>query len=756
MRRFVLLFISLLALVCPSAAQTPPAMRAQYQKMSAWVRDIVRDTERQTPHRVASSSKSRVGAAPLLTAFVRVEGDGHSVLAPYQVRVLTQIDDICITQIPLTKLAEVSRDDSVRRIEANRLHQTDMDTTAVVLNAIPVYEGFMLPQAYTGEGVVVGVQDIGFDLTHPTLYDASGTRYRVKRLWDMISADTISSALPVGAEYTTADEIRALGCVRDGIISSHGTHTSGTAAGSGFGTPYRGMAYESDICLVANAVSDDLQFISPDDVYKYTYATDALGFKYIFDYADEVGRPCVVSFSEGSHQDFRGDDVLYYEMLDKIVGPGHILVASAGNEGLSERYMHKPAATPSAATDIRASESGYFAFTIRGSGNYEIKLTAHHHDLPAESATIATRDILALPDSMLIDTLRFADIPYFVQIAAYPSCYDDGDCVLEGRFSTVKKKAVSEGSADSVDVRLGFYESVTLDVIGASSDIELFTSAGYIYSDWGKSPIERSHNIHSPGAAPSVICVGANTHRRGFVNQFGNYITQEVGYQGDGDGARAIYSSTGPTFDGRIKPDVLAPGTNVMASYSSWVESPPTTLTRFTEFNGRTYPWGANSGTSMATPVVAGAIALWLQANPRLTPDDVRGVLSRTCRHVGAAPGSDYPNNEAGYGEIDVYRGLLDVLDLKTAIHDLSDTQPEAVRFALHGTRLHLDFSSPVTQSVSWRVYSLGGVQMMQGQVPAGADRAVIDLTALPAAVYAVQLTSTSLGITGSTLVRKN
>ena len=77
------------------------------------------------------------------------------------------------------------------------------------------------------------------------------------------------------------------------------------------------------------------------DVYKYTYATDALGFKYIFDYAEQTNQPCVISFSEGSQQDFYGYDVLYYEMLGELVGPGRILVASAGNEGRKLSYLRK-------------------------------------------------------------------------------------------------------------------------------------------------------------------------------------------------------------------------------------------------------------------------------------------------------------------------------------------------------------------------------------------------------------------------------
>ena len=78
-------------------------------------------------------------------------------------------------------------------------------------------------------------------------------------------------------------------------------------------SPYRGMAYESDIVMVANAVGSNIQLIDKKNYYKYTYATDALGFKYIFDYADRQNKPCVINFSEGGHEDFQGYDQLYYE-----------------------------------------------------------------------------------------------------------------------------------------------------------------------------------------------------------------------------------------------------------------------------------------------------------------------------------------------------------------------------------------------------------------------------------------------------------
>ncbi len=76
-----------------------------------------------------------------------------------------------------------------------------MDTMAVCLRADKAYEGNKLPQAYTGKGVVVGVQDIGFDLTHPTFSNSAGTQYRIKALWDQLApqAETASNNIPVGS-----------------------------------------------------------------------------------------------------------------------------------------------------------------------------------------------------------------------------------------------------------------------------------------------------------------------------------------------------------------------------------------------------------------------------------------------------------------------------------------------------------------------------------------------------------------------------
>jgi serine protease AprX len=123
--------------------------------------------------------------------------------------------------------------------------------------------------------------------------------------------------------------------------------------------------------------------------------------------------------------------------------------------------------------------------------------------------------------------------------------------------------------------------------------------------------------ITSPGNEPAVLTVGAMT---------------AWGTDNRTDDTVATYSSRGPTaFEHIVKPDIAAPGSQIIAAMS------PNSLlaTSFPQLqSGGSYL--RLSGTSMATPVVAGSVALMLQQNPTMTPNTVKGVLMFTAEHRNA------------------------------------------------------------------------------------------------------------------------
>ena len=392
-------------------------------KLSPWLRRAAQTAQPSRGMRRSAATDTMV-----TIAFIRISGDADAILAAHGGRSLACFGDIHIAMLPIGQLKALAALDAVQRIEARRPCSLLLDSTAMHVDALPVYAGRRLPHPLTGRGVVMGVMDIGFDLTHPSFYTADMSEYRIKALWDQLSIDTAGSELPVGADYVGREAIVGYGHTRDGHEQTHGTHTLGIAAGTGYDRPYRGMAYESDICLVANAVTEDVAFVDSADYYKYTSATDALGFKYIFDYAAAHGQPCVISFSEGTYPDLSGDDQLFYAVLDSLCGPGRIIVAAAGNRGHKLNYFHKLRGELSAGTYFDHDGTSVM-FQLLGDGPFDLRIVAHGEQ--NDTIVMPSRMFVALPDSEYIDTLALGRGHYSIDVAAYPSCYHPADSVYE-------------------------------------------------------------------------------------------------------------------------------------------------------------------------------------------------------------------------------------------------------------------------------------------------------------------------------------
>ncbi len=128
-----------------------------------------------------------------------------------------------------------------------------------------------------------------------------------------------------------------------------------------------------------------------------------------------------------------------------------------------------------------------------------------------------------------------------------------------------------------------------------------------------------TYTIGSPAASEKAITVGA---------------IADVGENGY---FQANFSSRGPTADGRIKPDVSAPGYYVMSVEANTTDG-------YTEM----------SGTSMATPYTAGTVALMLDANPNLTTTEVKNKIMDTSFDLGVS-GKDV---DYGYGRIDTHEAV--------------------------------------------------------------------------------------------------
>lgn len=658
--------------------------------------------------------------------FIKFSNDSaEQILGEYGCEKLAQLGDIYIINVPLSRIGALSACDDVRRIEAQFHGRQLLDVTPQWVDNEPIYSGASLPQAFDGQGVLLGIVDGGFDLTHPSFYTTDGNTYRIKGFVDdyAFADETIGELTPIGREYSTETDILAKKCSGDAYSAEyHGTHCLGIAGGSGFGSQYRGMAYGTDIFAISSRIASEEYYSSASEVAR---------MKRIFDYADEHGQPCVITYSIGFN-DLPEDSQLYSEALAELTGEGHIVVAAAGNSNTHATYLEKPVGTKTAGTVMSLRESKGWAY-MKSDEPFTVKC----YLLKSEDG----KDVLG--DSISIDS---ENIPAdSVLLGEYHIKLD-----RQGAFYTLGNRSDRQYNGGSM---------LIFAVEGEYAHIQVFADLQNSFSniladiDGRFGNAERSHNINLPGSLPNIITVGALNGRRSFVNITGNTI-ESFGATSD-VGTIGYFSSVGPTQDNRIKPDVVAPGVNIISSASSFSNDAAygSSLVEKTTFNDREYPWICISGTSMATPCVAGIVALWLQADPTLTPERVKETLAATC----TKPEEDlaYPNNTYGNGLIDAYAGMLHILNIPSTIKGISMHQPTALRIRPSDGQVSLSFTTAPTKPFTVRIYSVAGQLLAQHTItPTTTTAYNIPLTEARQGICVVQVDSNERGVSGSELIR--
>ena len=545
--------------------------------------------------------------------------------------------------------------------------------------------------SFNGAGVYIGITDWGFDYMHINYNNYGKPNWRLDKAWDHFR---LSAPAPEGFDYGTEitghEALVAAACDTFNLYGygSHGTHVAGIAAGKGYNGDYAGQAPGAHLLFCSFGLGES-QWMD--------------GVAWMKKVAQDSARRLVVNSSWGmySFSCLDGHSLLS-EAVNAWSDEGVVFCTSAGNNGdndfhISRTFNGTPDTLKTVATYFTSSEGVGQALIMWGEEGHDFEafFRMQHDSMIWTSPTYST-----MVDAVVNDTLWCGDIPIpFRVMAEHANPFDQRSHMQMdvGRDFSLQLQLFITASDGTVHAW-----NVANKQNHAGNEGCDFVAGGHP----GFSAGNPQYGIGEPACAAKSISVAAHHSDR-----HNNDTT--VIYPGN----LAYFSSYGPLITGEPKPEISAPGYEVVSSISSYTTGSYSPYLSKT-FQGRTYIWSAMSGTSMSSPSTTGVVALILQANPLLTTDQVRDIIKITARNdvkTGNILASGTPDVRWGWGKIDALRAVNE------AMRRVSIEQVEELRLPLH------IYPNPATGQVTVKtncgdlqpmtVYSMDGRRVMQAEV---------------------------------------
>ncbi|PLZ07696.1 S8 family peptidase [Fischerella thermalis] len=468
-----------------------------------------------------------------------------------------------------------------------------------------------------GSGVVVGIIDVGCDFAHKNFRNPDGST-RLLAFWNQDGHSNPKSPYGYGQEYkrdeinqalSASDPYAALGYELE--ERSHGTHVMDIAVGNGQGSGLSGVAPGADIVFVQLSQNEYTPLIENGEKALESCFGDTVALleamRYIFDIAGD--RPCVINISLGLYGGPHDGTTLVEQGIDALVSekPNRAIVIAAGNS--YDTGIHASGIVwPNQHFDLqwqiphRNPRQKEIEIWYDGGDRFQLEIIAPDGsslgrvDLGENGEVVDTED-----NTIIFFTNRHSD----------PNNGDNVICVfmepdLPGGIWTLRLHGIH----------------VINGKFHAWIEREDHSQTCFV------PPHDNTHTLNTIACGYKSIVVGS----------YDNTKTNKP---------LSFFSSSGPTRDGRQKPDLIAPGHHIWAAASR-------TGTQVVRM----------SGTSMAAPVVTGAIALIfaeaLAHNQSLTIEEIRELLA-------ASTQKNFPTHSQperyGYGAIDLNAVVLAVQD---------------------------------------------------------------------------------------------
>ncbi|MBE5966153.1 MAG: peptidase S8 [Lachnospiraceae bacterium] len=540
-----------------------------------------------------------VGYSPATNTWeliVKYSGSLDRIREELNIPIVELLNEYAIVIIPENLINTLAEFEEIEFIEKPRQISFEVNLGRLVSCINPVQTGVY---NLFGEGVYVGIIDSGIDYSHPDFRNEDGTT-RIAALWDQTIDGNPPQGYAIGTLYTREQINEALetpmpqrlDIVPSSDLSGHGTHVAGIAAGNGRASEgrYRGVASQSELVVVKLGSSIGDSFPRTTQLMQ--------GIDFAIRYALNAEKPIAINISFGNNYGSHTGVSLLESYINSAanIWKNNIIIGT-GNEGAAGNHAHGI---------LRMGETSTVEFAVSDfEFSLNLQIWKNYYDY-FDITIIAPNGVRVGPIPRILGTQRFRiaqteiliyygdPTPYNPQQEIYIEFIPILNYINSGiwRIELVPRRIV-EGNFD-----------MWLPAGGAKSpETRFLLSSEYI-------------TLTIPSTAYRAISVGA--------------------YDGHTD-SYAPFSGRGFTRSNEIKPDLVAPGVDVMSCAPG---------------GGYT----VRSGTSMATPFVTGSVALLMEwgivrrNDAYLYGEKLKAYLIDGARPLRIEP--VYPNRTLGYGAL--------------------------------------------------------------------------------------------------------
>jgi len=607
-----------------------------------------------------------------------------------------------------------------------------------------------------GKGVVLGIVDIGFQTTHPTFYHATDDfmrgNYKIKRFWHQGYPNQDGpEPYKYGILYSDSSSITKA-VDYDG---THGTHVAGIAGGSGLGGKvqttidpfdpynkgllYKGMAPEADLVFVGIKYKNDT--IGGSALGDLLVANNTIldGFDYIFNYADSIGMPAVCNLSWGMHTGPHDGTSLFDLALDALVekpnkwklrNDGRIIVGANGNSATQNMHLKmninndtlSTLAMDRSRTNYK-TENVYCDFWSEPNSNLLMQISV----IDSLDNEIVTTGFMDFHQNQTTDVILVNNTDTFQVLVLRQSEY-----VNNGKSNNLVMAEINSNkrfikfSFTGVGVLHGWNSGRTYEWTSGTfrSYIRNYKPFNWVEGDANNTMIENG------GTAKNIISVGSYNNRVNWTDYTGVFRSDSI----LPSGKISNFSSWGPTIDGRMKPDISAPGQYIASSYHKdqvpgWLNNQILSLDTL---DGDPVYYAMASGTSMASPHVAGIVALALEKSKGLLDVERMKMVIESSYYRDGFTGSS-ANNQYGTGKIEAMQSLVNAAEFMSIVNSTNEIIPVVV---FNQNELKV-LSQNNIQYNKFVVFDLSGRKVMDDIL---INNKNLNLTPIPVGVYFFEL----------------